>query len=141
MGKPKSEHMRQFFFLLVLFGVFSCGDKKPEPFGKPAAVSSSDTLAASNDKSVQLGQALFMGVGMCKSCHLPEKKVIGPSITEIATIYKDKGAAMVAFLKGDAEPIVDPSQYDVMKTNFAVTKTMSDEELKALEAYMYSFLK
>jgi len=48
---------------------------------------------------------------------------------------------MVEFLKENAEPIVDPTQYEVMKTNFAVTKTLSDEELKALETYMYSFLK
>ena len=48
---------------------------------------------------------------------------------------------MVTFLKGEGEPIVDPSQYEVMKTNFAVTKTMSDEELQALEAYVYSHLK
>jgi cytochrome c len=29
----------------------------------------------------------------------------------------------------------------VMKTNFAITEEMSDEELKALEAYMFSKLK
>ena len=60
---------------------------------------------------------------------------------DIAKIYKDKNADMVVFLKGEGEPIVDPSQYEVMKTNFAVTKAMSDEELKALEAYVYSHLK
>ena len=67
--------------------------------------------------------------------------MIGPSIIDIATIYKEKGGNMVEFLKENAEPIVDPTQYEVMKTNFAVTKTLSDEELKALETYMYSFLK
>jgi cytochrome c len=48
---------------------------------------------------------------------------------------------MVDFLKEKAEPIVDPAQYEVMKTNFSITKTMTDEELKALEEYFYSFLK
>ena len=47
---------------------------------------------------------------------------------------------MVKFLREEADPIVDPSQYPVMKTNFYITKTFSDEELKALEAYMYSHL-
>jgi cytochrome c len=28
-----------------------------------------------------------------------------------------------------------------MKANFAITKTMTEEELKALEAYVYSHLK
>jgi cytochrome c len=48
---------------------------------------------------------------------------------------------MVSFLKQEAEPIVDPSQYEVMKTNFAITEEMSDEELIALEAYIFSTLK
>jgi cytochrome c len=45
---------------------------------------------------------------------------------------------MVQFLKGEGKPIVDPSQYEVMKTNFAITKNFTDEELKALEDYFYS---
>jgi cytochrome c len=48
---------------------------------------------------------------------------------------------MVTFLKGEGEPIVDPTQYAVMKDNFAITKNFSEEELKALEAYVYSHLK
>lgn len=47
---------------------------------------------------------------------------------------------MVVFLKGEGEPIVDPTQFEVMKANFAITKAMSDDELKALEAYVYSNL-
>lgn len=90
---------------------------------------------------VAKGEALFNDKGMCFSCHKPDQKIIAPSIQNIAQIYKDKNGDMVKFLKGHAEPIVDPSQYAVMKTNFAITKNMSDEELKALEAYMFSFLK
>jgi cytochrome c len=37
--------------------------------------------------------------------------------------------------------LVDESQYEVMKTNFAITKKMTDTELKALEEYMLSFAK
>ena len=67
-----------------------------------------------------------------------DKKVIGPSIKDIAKIYKEQNGDMVSFLRKKAEPIVDPSQYSLMETNFAVLKTMSDEELKSLEAYMMS---
>jgi cytochrome c len=59
-------------------------------------------------------------------------KVIGPSVQDIASIYKNVE---------DAAPIVDPSQYEVMKTNFVITKAMSEEELKGLEAYIYSKLQ
>ena len=89
----------------------------------------------------ELGKQLFEGAGNCFACHQPDQKVIGPSIKEIAKIYKDKNGNIVTFLKGNAEPIVDPSQFEVMKTNFAITQSMSDEELKAIEAYIYSHLK
>jgi cytochrome c len=87
------------------------------------------------------GEELFSGKGTCTACHLPDQKVIGPSIIEIAKIYKEQNASIVAFLKEEGKPIVDPSQYEVMKTNFAITKKMTDEELKALEDYMLSFAK
>jgi cytochrome c len=88
-----------------------------------------------------LGKEVFDGKGKCLSCHQVDKKVIGPSIQEIAKIYKEKNGDIISFLRDDAKPIVDPSQYEVMKTNFVLTKAMSDEELKALEAYFYSHLK
>jgi cytochrome c len=37
--------------------------------------------------------------------------------------------------------MVDPSQYEVMKTNFSLTKNLPEEELKALEAYILSHSK
>ncbi|WP_396172287.1 c-type cytochrome [Flavobacterium sp.] len=133
--------MKKIFFLLFSLIFISCGDKKSEPFGKATDETLVDQTEVAVDPTLALGEDLFNGVGLCKTCHLPDKKVIGPSIVEIATIYKEKGGNMVEFLKENAEPIVDPTQYEVMKTNFAVTKTLSDEELKALETYMYSFLK
>ncbi|NUY80209.1 c-type cytochrome [Flavobacterium sp. MAH-1] len=90
---------------------------------------------------VELGEKLFNGKGNCYSCHNPEQKIIGPSLLEIGKIYKDKNGNIVEFLKEKADPIVDPAQYPAMKVNFAITKRMSDEELKALEAYIYSFSK
>jgi len=87
------------------------------------------------------GQKLFEGTGNCIACHKPDQKIIGPSLQEIAKTYKEKKGSIVAFLQEQSDPIVDPSQYEVMKTNFAITKSMSEAELKALEAYIYSFSK
>jgi cytochrome c len=70
---------------------------------------------------------------------LADKKVIGPSIQEISKIYKEKGASIADFLKGKSEPIVDPSQYAVMKENLKLLQTFSDEEIKALADYMLEF--
>ena len=89
--------------------------------------------------SKDLGKELFEGKGMCATCHKEDTKIIGPSIKEISKIYRDKKASISIFLQGEAEPIVDPSQYEIMKANFQITKTMTEEELKALEEYMLSF--
>jgi len=114
------------------FLIVGCGQEKQHP--------KEEVIVESEAKDpVALGKELFEGTGNCFACHNPNQKIVGPTIIEIATIYKANKADMVAFLKGESEPIVDPSQYDVMKTNFAITKQMSDEELKAIEAYMYSF--
>ena len=87
------------------------------------------------------GQEIFEGEGNCIACHKPDQKIIGPSLKDIGKIYKAKKRSIVLFLQEKSEPIVDPSQYDIMKTNFAITKSMNDEKLKALEDYIYSFSK
>jgi cytochrome c len=86
----------------------------------------------------ELGKELFEGKGNCAACHQMNEKTIGPSIKTIAKIYKNNNGNLIDFLKYDSKPIVDPSQYEVMKTNFSITKAMSDEDLKAIETYFYS---
>ncbi len=91
-----------------------------------------------NQNPIALGKEIFEGKGNCSACHMLDQKVIGPSIQNIAKIYKAKNANLIDFLKNDAKPIIDPEQYEVMKTNFVLTKAMTDEELKAIEVYIYS---
>jgi cytochrome c len=131
--------MKKSVLFAVLFTVaitiFSCKkDSSEEPFGKSETVTEVQ-------KPEDLGKELFIGKGACIACHQVDQKVIGPSLQDVAKIYKEKNGDMVRFLKGEGEPIVDPTQYEIMKTNFAITKAMSDTELKALEAYVYSHLK
>ena len=105
-----------------------------ESFGKPETTTEAQ-------KPEDLGAEIFAGKGACVACHKPDVKLIGPSLQDIAKIYKEKNGDMVTFLKGEGEAIVDPSQYNLMKPNLELTKTFSDEELKALEAYVNSHLK
>jgi cytochrome c len=126
--------MKKALFLLAVLAFVSCKKESEESFGK-----SENTTEV--QKPEELGKTLFEGKGACVDCHKPDVKVIGPSLEDIAKIYKEKNGDMLTFLKGEGEPIVDPSQYAVMKANFAITKTMTEEELKALEAYVYSHLK
>lgn len=128
--------MKQLLTLLsVAMLLMSCGSDKKE---NTEEVVTSEAEAKSPE---QLGKEIFEGTGNCFACHKPDQKIVAPSLEEIAKIYKAEKADMVAFLKEESEPIVDPSQYETMKTNFAITKGMSDQELKALEAYIYSFSK
>ena len=135
--------MKKVVITFILLAFVSCKKESQEPFGKPTEDKTeySEGESAGVKTPEAMGKEIFEGRGNCTSCHQPDQKVIGPSIQEIAKIYKDKNANMVTFLKGNGEPILDPSQFAVMKTNFPVTQAMSDKELKAIEAYVYSHLK
>ena len=126
--------MKKAAFLVCLIFVISCKKESQEVFGQP-------NLSEVSQTPEQLGKSIFEGKGNCVACHKIDEKLVGPSIQDIAKIYKAQNGDMVSFLKDDAKPIVDPSQYEVMKTNFTLTKAMSEEELKGLEAYMYSNFK
>jgi len=134
--------MKKILFLSVLSTVIfiSCGKKEEKkealyPENVAEKLSPEDQLVASGKELFESNKAA------CFSCHKVDKKVIGPSVKDIAKIYKEQNGDMVAFLRKKADPIVDPSQYNVMETNFAILKTMSDEEIKSLEAYMMSTIK
>lgn len=83
-----------------------------------------------------LGKKIFHGKGRCYTCHKIDKKSIGPGVIEIMKAYKAQNKDLISFLKQEADPIVDPETFAVMKTNFAIIKTFSEEELKAVEVYM-----
>ena len=126
-----------FITITSLLVLNSCGKKtETDPMGNPVEQTKTATQTPE-----EVGKEIFEGKGTCTTCHRADTKVIGPSIKEISKVYKDKKASIALFLKGEGEPLVDPSQYEVMKANFAITKTLSDEELEALEAYMHSLNK
>ena len=127
--------MKKLALIAIALLAFSCKKESEEPFGKPTE---NATVVQTPEA---LGKEIFEGKGNCVACHQVDQKVIGPSIKEIAKIYKDKNGNMVNFLKGESEAIVDPAQFPVMQANLEITKTFTDEELKAVEAYMNSHLK
>lgn len=126
--------MRKTLFLLVILAFVSCKKESQENFGKQEPTSETPS-------TLELGATIFQGKGACVACHKPDVKLVGPSLQDIAKIYKEKNGDMVAFFKGEGEAIVDPTQYQIMKPNLEITKNFTDEELKALEEYVYSTLK
>lgn len=132
--------MKVYFKLLLTLSIgisiISCGEKKEtDAMGSP--INQAETSV--NQIPKELGKELFEGKGMCATCHKADIKTVGPSINDIAKIYKEKGASIADFINDKGEPLVDPSQYDIMKANFVITKAMSADERKALEIYMISF--
>lgn len=127
--------MRNILFLFVILVFSSCKKESTESFGKP------DESQTEIQSPVMIGKEIVEGRGNCTACHQVATQTTGPSIQTIATAYKGKKGDIVAFLKEEKEPIVDPSQYELMKSNFALTEEMSDEELAAIEAYFYSHSK
>ena len=126
--------MKKVAFLICLLVLISCKKESEETFGQPNPTEVSQTPE-------ELGKSIFEGKGNCAACHRIDEKLVGPSVQDIAKSYKAQNGDLVSFLKEEAEPIVDPSQYEVMKTNLALTKEMSEQELKGLEAYIYSTIK
>jgi cytochrome c len=126
--------MKKVAFLACLIFVFSCKKESEETFGQPNPTEVSQSPE-------ELGKSIFEGKGNCVACHRINEKLVGPSLQDIAKIYKAQNGDLVSFLKDDAKPIVDPLQYEVMKTNLTLTKEMSDQELLGLEAYIYSTIK
>lgn len=138
--------MKKIIFIAIVLLTFSCKGKGEEAIGKVTDTENPEAtvnegMSVEVRTPVALGESLFNGKGNCVACHQVDQKVIGPSVQDIASIYKAKNGNIIAFLVEDAAPIVDPSQYEVMKTNFVITKAMSEEELKGLEAYIYSKLQ
>ncbi len=131
--------MKVYFKLLLMLSIsiniVSCGEKKEtDAMGNP--INQAETSV--NETPKELGKELFEGKGMCATCHKVDQKIVGPSIKDISKIYTDKKASISLFLQGETEPIVEPSQYEIMKANLEITKAMSEAELQALEAYMLS---
>jgi len=102
----------------------------------PAATEETEESAQA-EASGKDGYTLFLENG-CTACHKEKEKSVGPGLNEIAAAYAGKEDALIAFMKGKGEAIVDPPQFSVMQPNIEITKKMNDADLKALADYIMS---
>lgn len=134
----------------ILISFTGCGDKKADKEPQKITIQSGSDVkkekpakASSNGENADLiakGKKLFKEK-TCFTCHMPNEKGIGPSISEMNKIYSANNADIVAFLKGELKPIVDtdPGQVAVMQANIdGFVKDLTDDQLQALKAYMLS---
>ncbi len=128
---------------LAAFTFTSCkGEKKVEKKVEPA-VTETPAPVKEVAADVSAEELAFNAVvdkidpaNKCTVCHHAVNPGVGPSYTEIAKVYKEKGGNLVKFLKGEAEAIVLPERFSEMQANLEVTKKLSGDELAALAAYI-----
>ena len=128
--------MRLISFCIVFLIVSSCNMDKKSKEVKENVVPERGEL--SKDSQIFLGNRLF-SEKTCITCHDVNRIKIGPSVKDIMKVYKEKNGDIVAFLKGEAKPIVDTteSQVTIMQANIdGFLKNISDEELQTIATYM-----
>jgi len=77
------------------------------------------------------GETIFQS-NRCGACHKADVSTSNPSLKDIAQAYKGKGDQLQKYLKGEAEPLVNPARSGVMKKYLEKTKSFSESERKAL---------
>lgn len=81
------------------------------------------------------GSSLFEEHG-CALCHKKDNDTIGPSLSNIATIYAGKEMDLLTYLTGKGTPIVDPARASVMNPQLIKLSTMLEEDLHAISTYI-----
>lgn len=81
------------------------------------------------------GQQVFMSKG-CGGCHQAAVDTVGPALKKIAKAYKGKKNQLIAFLKGQGHPVVDPGKAAIMKPQLNTTKALPANQLEALADFI-----
>ena len=124
--------------LSILFGtalLTSCGGSEEQ---KETATETT-TEKVVEVPAVKEGAEFYKTSG-CVACHQVDKKLVGPSILDIAAAYADE-ATLTAFLKGESAAIVDPAQAALMTPQVEITKKMSAEDLQVIVSYIMGHKK
>lgn len=131
-------------FLGLALNFTACkGEKKEDKAKEPVKVETPVKAETPTSADVSPEEKAFMAVvdkidpaNKCTVCHHATNAGVGPSYTEVAKVYKEKGGNIVQFLKGNAEAIVLPERFSEMQANLEVTKKLSGDDLNAIAAYI-----
>jgi cytochrome c551/c552 len=81
------------------------------------------------------GQGVFDSLH-CGNCHKVDTGKTNPSLKEIARSYKGKENQLANYLRGETESIVNPGKGAMMKRYIEKTKTLTEDERKALADFI-----
>ncbi len=109
--------MRRFVFILACLFVFT------------------SSLISFHQASAATGEEIFQSLG-CGSCHKPEKKATGVSLSTISTKYKSQDN-LVKFFRGENKPVIEDELPMMMKGQMGKIGALPDDEKKALAEYIF----
>lgn len=89
------------------------------------------------DISADKGKGIFEAKG-CAVCHKKDMDTIGPSLATIARSYTGKQVELIAYLRGQGTPIVDPIRASVMNPQLVKIRTLFDPDMQAVATYIVS---
>jgi cytochrome c len=81
------------------------------------------------------GEAIFTQRG-CTMCHARDIDAIGPSIRTISLRYSGDENGLVAYLKGQAKPIVYPEREGMMRPQLLRIANLYEDEHRSLARYI-----
>ncbi len=129
---------KMYKLLLLLAIIVFCGCKTEKKSINADGEPNSPHGNLSLESQLMLGNRLF-SEKTCTTCHAVSSTKVGPSVKEIMRVYKEKNGDIVAFLKGESNPIVDTtaSQVAIMRANIeGFLKDVTDDELRIIANYM-----
>jgi len=105
------------------------------------AISAISALFVAGPAFAADGAQIFESNG-CMVCHdATENRVadgLGPSREMIAAAYKGNEDALISFLKDEGKPRLYPEKYPIMEDQLDSIRGLSDDERKALAAFLLS---
>ncbi len=93
------------------------------------------TTALVSTLNAATGAEIFQSNG-CAMCHQKNTEGVGPSLQTISMYYATKEDALVAYLQGRGNPIIDPSKASLMNQQLLKLKGLFDEEFRSLARYL-----
>tara|TARA_B100000809_G_C15140550_1_gene533020 strand:+ start:10433 stop:10843 length:411 start_codon:yes stop_codon:yes gene_type:complete len=116
--------------------IISCGSDSAKGSESHTTESVKEVAGAVEEAAVSIdGAELFTSSG-CVACHQTEVKTVGPAITGIKEAYSGNADGLTAFLKGEADAIVDVAMAAVMAPQIETTKAMTIDERAAIIEYL-----
>lgn len=94
--------VKSIILLTITLFITSCGDNKKEdkygnPLTKEETKTANETAKPEATSLAEKGKEIFDGKGTCATCHKVDTKVVGPSLQDIAKIYKEKMQVLQPF--------------------------------------------